>query len=145
MNPGQLVPAVGAHGLQFCVFAQGVDGLIEPAQPDQHQAQAVPGPVKRRRQTCRFAKGGQGVFQIAGLFKHEAQVEPGAGLAGRDPCELALQRDRLRRATQLVLDLGATGQCVGVTGVDGLHGLEVAHRLLALAEGERELRQALEP
>ena len=46
MHPRQLIPAVRAHGLQLGVFLQGGDGFVEALQPDQHQAQAIPGPIQ---------------------------------------------------------------------------------------------------
>jgi hypothetical protein len=42
----QLRPAIGAHGLQFGVALEGGDGLVEPAELQQRQTEAVPGRVE---------------------------------------------------------------------------------------------------
>ena len=76
MNPGQLVPAVRAHGLQFGVSLQGLHSLVKALEGDEHQAQPIPGPVKLFIYLNRLAKCRLGLTQTASLLQQKGQIEP---------------------------------------------------------------------
>jgi hypothetical protein len=84
MNPGQLVPAEGTHGLQFGVALERHHGFIEALLADQAQGQAVPGPVKFFVERQRLAEGRLGLIQATQLFAQEAEVEPARGVLRLD-------------------------------------------------------------
>ena len=67
----------------FCLSA--VDGFVEALQADQHQAQAVPGPVELRVEREGAAKCGFGLLEAAGFLEQEARLNQSAAL--RSGCD----------------------------------------------------------
>ena len=121
----QLVPAVGAHGLQFGVAAQRLDGLVVAALADQREAQAVPGPVELGVERQGLAEGGLRLLDLVGRREQEGQVEPVAGAAFRMGLHQAPRvLDGRVAPAELRAQEAAARQRIGVVGPARQHRAE---------------------
>ncbi len=87
---------------------------------NQHQRQAIPGPVHAGVALQGAAKRRPGIFMAPGLLQQIAQVEPGRRrLRPRalDAGELLQTRDRFFKMIQLCLHMGPAGERIAVRGV----------------------------